>query len=128
VLQTRRSFTSFGERWPARAMGQGAGQSIGCCALCFHRPVRLVSAVVALKNANFGAIPLNWIGRAPSQMCVAAAFAAADRPNEFLILDDEGTPFHCPPPTTNIPNIIQSCKTHGIATNLPGAVENCNPI
>jgi hypothetical protein len=51
---------------------------------------------MALKNANFGAIPLEWIGRTPTQMRVAAAFAAADRSNEFLILDDEGTPFHCP--------------------------------
>jgi hypothetical protein len=29
-------------------------------------------------------------------MGIAAALAAADRSNEFLILDDEGTPFHCP--------------------------------
>jgi hypothetical protein len=29
-------------------------------------------------------------------MGVAAAFAAADRSNKSLILDDEGTPFHCP--------------------------------
>ncbi len=29
-------------------------------------------------------------------MRIAAAFAAADRTNEFLLLDDEGTPFHCP--------------------------------
>jgi hypothetical protein len=29
-------------------------------------------------------------------MRIAATLAAADRSNEFLILDDEGTPFHCP--------------------------------
>jgi hypothetical protein len=28
-------------------------------------------------------------------MGITAAFAAADRSNKFLILDDEGTPFHC---------------------------------
>ena len=55
-----------------------------------------MSAVVALKDANFGAVSLDWIGRATSQMRVAAAFAAADWPNEFLVFDDEGTPFHSP--------------------------------
>jgi hypothetical protein len=55
-----------------------------------------VPALVTLEDANFGAIPFDLIGRAPSQMGVAAAFAAADRSNKSLILDDEGTPFHCP--------------------------------
>jgi hypothetical protein len=55
-----------------------------------------VPALVALEDANFGAVSLDLIGRAPSQMGIAAAFAAADWSNEFLILDDEGTPFHCP--------------------------------
>jgi hypothetical protein len=35
-------------------------------------------------------------------MRIAAAFAAPNGSNEFLILDDEGTPFHSPP-ATNIP-------------------------
>ena len=62
----------------------------------FHRAERLVSAVVAFEDANFGAVPFDRIGRAPNQMRIAAAFATADRSNEFLLLDDERTPFHCP--------------------------------
>ena len=64
--------------------------------LRFRGPVRLVPALVALKDANFGTVPFHLIGRAASQMRIAAAFAAADRSNEFLILDDKGTFFHCP--------------------------------
>jgi hypothetical protein len=55
-----------------------------------------VSALVALENANFRAIPFDLIGRAPSQMRIAAALGAADRSNESLLLDDEGSPFHSP--------------------------------
>ena len=65
-------------------------------ALGFHNAQRLVPALVALEDANLGAVSLDLIGRAPSQMGIAAALAAADWSNEFLILDDEGTPFHCP--------------------------------
>jgi hypothetical protein len=53
-------------------------------------------ALLALKDANFGAVPFDLIRRAPSQMRIAAALGAADRANEFLIFDDEGTRFHCP--------------------------------
>jgi hypothetical protein len=55
-----------------------------------------MSALMALEDANFGAVSFDLIGRASSQMGIAAALAAADWSNEFLILDDEGTPFHCP--------------------------------
>jgi hypothetical protein len=55
-----------------------------------------VSALVTLEDADFGAILFDRIGRAPSQMRIAAAFAAADRSNKFLSLDDVGTPFHSP--------------------------------
>jgi hypothetical protein len=55
-----------------------------------------VPALVALEHANFGAVPFDLIGRTPGEMRIAAALAAADRSNEFLLLDDEGTPFHCP--------------------------------
>ena len=62
----------------------------------------LVPALITLKDANFGAIPFDRIGRATSQMGVAAAFAAADRSNEFLILDDEGTPLQSPAPDPTV--------------------------
>ena len=64
--------------------------------LRFHGAQRLVPALVALEDANFGAVSLDLIRGAASQMSIAAALAAADRSNKFLILDDEGTPFHCP--------------------------------
>ena len=72
--------------------------------LRFDKAERLVPALVALEDANFGAVASDLIGRAPGEMRIAAAFAAADRSNEFLLLDDEGTPFHCPL-ATNIPSV-----------------------
>jgi len=64
--------------------------------LRFDKAQRLVPAFEALEDANFGAVASDLIGRTPGEMRVAAAFAAADGSNEFLLLDDEGTPFHCP--------------------------------
>jgi hypothetical protein len=87
-------------------------------ALRFHRLIGLVSAGVALKDANFGAVSLDWIGRATSQMRVAAAFAAADWPNEFLVFDDEGTPFHSPRPSPKSPARMQSGKAREITTKF----------
>ena len=57
-----------------------------------------MAALVALKDANLGTIFFDRIGRASNQMRIAAAFDAADRPNKFLLLDDEGTLFHGPAP------------------------------
>ena len=48
-----------------------------------------MSALAALKDANFGAIRFDRIWRAPNKVCIAAAFATADRSNEFLLLGDE---------------------------------------
>jgi hypothetical protein len=55
-------------------------------------------ALVAFEDANFGTVFFDRIGRASNQMGIAAAFDAADRPNEFLLLDDEGTFLHSPVP------------------------------
>ena len=60
-------------------------------------------ALVALKDANFGAVFFHRIGRAANQMGIAAAFDAADRPNKSLLLDDEGTLLHSPPPPPDGP-------------------------
>jgi hypothetical protein len=76
--------------------------------------MRLMPALVAFENANFGAITLDLIGRASRQVRVAAALGATDRSNESLLLDDEGTPLHSPP-------IIQNPRLHQtwqIARNL----------
>jgi hypothetical protein len=67
-----------------------------CHELRFRGPVSLVAALVTLKDAGLGSIPFDRIGRAPSQMRIAAAFAAADRSNKSLLLDDVRTPFHSP--------------------------------
>jgi len=78
---------------------------------------------MTLKDADLGAVPFDWIGRAPSQMCIAAAFATANWSNESLLLDDVGTPFHSPP-ATNIPATMQSGKARGIRTARRLAVKN----
>ena len=62
-----------------------------------------MAALVALKDANLGTVFFDRIGRASNQMRIAAAFDAADRPNKFLLLDDEGTLLHGPPPTPTVP-------------------------
>jgi hypothetical protein len=67
--------------------------------LALGDPLRLMPALVALKDANFGTVLFDRIGRASSQMRIAAAFDAAKRPNKFQFLDDEGTLLHSPPPT-----------------------------
>ncbi len=67
--------------------------------LRFHGPIGLVPALVTLKDANFGAIPFDRIGRASSQMGIAAAFAAAKRSNKLQFLDNEGTLLHSTAPT-----------------------------
>jgi hypothetical protein len=61
-----------------------------------------MAALVALKDANLGTIFFDRIGRASNQMRIAAAFDAADRPNKFLLLDDEGTLLHGPPPSPTV--------------------------
>jgi hypothetical protein len=77
--------------------GPGWRFSVGRCReLRFGGPAGLVSALVTLEHAELGAIPFDRIGRAPNQMRIAAAPGTADRSNEFLIFDDERTPFHCP--------------------------------
>jgi hypothetical protein len=52
-------------------------------------PARLMPALVAFKYANFRAIVFDRIRRASNQMRIAAAFDAMQRPNKFLLLDDE---------------------------------------
>jgi hypothetical protein len=59
----------------------------------------LMAALVALKDANFGPVLPGRIGRAANQMRIAATFAAANRPNKRLFLDDEGTLLHSQAPT-----------------------------
>lgn len=66
--------------------------------LRFGNPKRLMAALVAFKDANLGTVFFDRIGRASNQMRIAAAFDAADRPNKFLLLDDEGTLLHGPAP------------------------------
>lgn len=61
-----------------------------------------MAALVALKDADFGTVFFDRIGRASNQMGIAAACDAADRPNKFLLLDDEGTLLHGPPPTPTV--------------------------
>lgn len=78
---------------------------------------------MTLKDADLGAVPFDRIGRAPSQMRIAAAFAAANWSNESLLLDDVGTPFHSPP-ATNIPATMRSGKARGIRTARRLAVKN----
>jgi hypothetical protein len=78
--------------WPGR---QGAANARR---LGLSDPLRLMPALVALKDLNFGAVLFDRIGRASSQMGIAAAFDAANRLNEFLLLDDEGTRLHSPAP------------------------------
>jgi hypothetical protein len=74
-----------------------------------------MAALVALKDANFGTVFFDRIGRASNQMSIAAAFDAADRPNKFLLLDDEGTLLHGPAPNPDgAPNAAD--KRCGIRT------------
>jgi hypothetical protein len=73
-------------------------------------------ALVALKDANFGTVLFDRIGRASSQMRIAAAFDAAKRPNESLFLDDEGTLLHSPAPNPRRSNFMQSDKGREIWT------------
>jgi hypothetical protein len=73
-----------------------------------------MAALVAFKDADFGTV-FDRIGRAPNQMRIAAAFDAADRPNKFLLLDDEGTLLHSPAPNPDgAPNAAD--KRCGIRT------------
>jgi hypothetical protein len=65
-------------------------------------PARLMPALVAFKYANFRAIVFDRIRRASNQMRIAAAFYAMQRPNKFLLLDDEGTLLHGPPPSPTV--------------------------
>jgi hypothetical protein len=51
-------------------------------------------ALVALKNTCLQIF--DGMRGSPSQMRIAAALGAADRSNESLLLDDEGSPFHSP--------------------------------
>ena len=53
-------------------------------------------ALITFEYLSFGTISFDRMGRASCQMRIAAAFAAPNGSNEFLILDDEGTPFHSP--------------------------------
>jgi hypothetical protein len=57
-----------------------------------------MSALMALEDADLGAVPPVRIRRAANQMGVAAAFAATKRFNKNLFLDDEGTFLHSPAP------------------------------
>jgi hypothetical protein len=75
--------------------------------------LRLMPALVALKNANFGTVLFDRIWRASGQMGIAAAFDAAKRPNKSLFLDDEGTLFHSPapnPPTVALNAVRQRAR------------------
>jgi hypothetical protein len=58
-----------------------------------------MAAFVAFEHANFGTVFFDRIGRTSDQMGIAAAFDAANRPDECLLLDDEGTRIQAPTPT-----------------------------
>ncbi len=81
-------------------------------------------ALVALKDANFRTILFDRIGRASSQMRIAAAFDAAKRPNKCLFLDDEGTLLHSPAPNPRRSNLMQSDKGREIWTVPQFSVKN----
>jgi hypothetical protein len=68
-------------------------------ALRHNNPLGLMPALVAFEDANFRPVLLSRIGRAANQMRIAAAFAAANRSNKGLFLDDEGTFLHSQAPT-----------------------------
>jgi hypothetical protein len=76
--------------------------------------LRLMPALVALEDANFGTVLFDRIGRASGQMGIAAAFDAAKRPNKSLFLDDEGTLLHSPAPNPRRSASMQSDKGRGI--------------
>ena len=86
-----------------------------CHELRFRGPVSLVAALVTLKDAGLSSIPFDRIGRAPSQMRIAAAFAAADRSNKSLLFDDVRTPFHSPVRDQH-PQATFNCGKRGIRT------------
>ena len=88
-------------------------------------PLRLMPALVALKDANFGTVLFDRIGRASSQMRIAAAFDAAKRPNKPLFLDDEGTLLHSPAPNPRRSNFMQSDKRREIWTIAKFPVKSC---
>jgi hypothetical protein len=60
-------------------------------------------------------------------MRVAVAFATADRLNKFLILDDEGTPFHCPARANNprgLSDLVKRAKLGPQACGREKTVQN----
>ncbi len=91
--------------------------------LRFHGPIGLVPALVTLKDANFGAVPFDRIGRASSQMGIAAAFAAAERSNKLQFLDDEGTLLHSTAPDPRRSSSMRADKKYGIRTTSPPPVK-----
>jgi hypothetical protein len=82
-------------------------------------------ALVALKDTNFGTVLFDRIGRASSQMRIAAAFDAAKRPNKPLFLDDEGTLLHSPAPNPRRSTFMQSDKGREIWTIAKFPVKSC---
>jgi hypothetical protein len=82
-------------------------------------------ALVALKDANFGTVLFDRIGRASSQMRITAAFDAAKRPNKSLFLDDEGTLLHSPAPNPRRSDFMQSDKGCEIWTVPKFPVKSC---
>jgi CelD/BcsL family acetyltransferase involved in cellulose biosynthesis len=84
-----------------------------------------MAAFVAFEHADLGTVVLDRIGRASCQMRIAAAFDAAKRPNESLLLDDEGTRLHSPAPDPSTVELMQSDKRYGIGTILQRSVKNC---
>jgi hypothetical protein len=78
--------------------------------------LHLMSALVAFKDANLRPVLPGRIGRAADQMRIAAAFAAANRSNKRLFLDDEGTLLHSQAPTPGQLRLMRPDKRRGIRT------------
>jgi hypothetical protein len=93
--------------------------------LALSNPLRLMPALVALKDANLRTVVVDRIGSASSQMRIAAAFDTAERSNKFLFLDDEGTLLHSPAPDPRRSGLMQSDKGRGIWTKPKFLVKRC---
>jgi len=82
-----------------------------------------MSALMALEDADLGAVPPVRIRRAANQMGAAAAFATTKRFNKNLFLDDEGTFLHSPAPNPDGCLLCTSKKGRGIWTTVAGTVK-----
>ena len=68
----------------------------------FHRAERLVSAVVAFEDANFGAVPFDRIGRAPIKCALPPHLPQRIGRMNFCSLTTNER-LSTAPPATNIP-------------------------